>query len=385
MKKVLAVLLAVIMVLSLSGCTTEGTLLGVLSQLGSQSESQSEKPTDMPGTQAQPTETETEPAPQRDEALVANFEGDWHGWAHWYNGTGSTAPADGGQNFELIARFVFDEAGALTPYLAVAIDNRDFDFKDYQAVPQNSNTLNIEGKFFKLPLKDTTLVANGNGSLSLQLFAEDSAKGDSAQIVATFRKVFDTTWNPAIDMPCFPDEYVNYYADKSFDDIARSYGLDLNDIPKANASSDTPSQGSELTGNVTTVDVDIMGRVQISFPEGWSWDNGYNWIRKADGTMHIGVDTLLGSSNVQEWRESFTGDSYKSYDSYKFEEVTFGGYKGIRCQYEDWLGATVNLVLDFGDKAGNGIYGVKFTMSGDKLSDLWTDEIQAILKTITVK
>lgn len=216
----------------------------------------------------------------------------------------------------------------------------------------------------------------------------DDGQGNTVDIVTCMRRIGDNSWNESVDYPCFPAAHVEYYADKDFMFIANSYKLDVTTIPTEGGSDDPatdPQDGPQLTGDVTTVQVDYAGHVFISFPKGWSWDAGYNWIRKDNSSIHIGVDTLLGKTNVQEWRDSFNGSS-STYDNFKFEEGTFNGYSGFRCEMEDWLGSTVSVVHDFGGKLdGEGLYGVKFTISGNSMKDLWTEEIQAILNSLELK
>ena len=161
-------------------------------------------------------------------SAIESFEGDWHGWCVVNFGTGAYEN-DTDATFELIARFVFDDEGNCTPYFAIPVEDQADNFRNITATYDSyGEYLYFYGEMFGTDINEGNLADLG-GALFGNLVLEEG--DDYASISFCMRRVGDS-WDSEIDYPCMPAEVESYYAGMSFMDIAESYGVDLNKIPK---------------------------------------------------------------------------------------------------------------------------------------------------------
>jgi hypothetical protein len=175
-----------------------------------------------------PSEGEQKGGEAFPEAAVESFEGDWHGWCVVNYGSGAYEN-DTDATFELIARFVFDENGNCTPYFAIPVEDQADNFQNITVTYDSyGEYLYFYGEMFGTDINEGSLADLG-GVLSGNLVLEEG--DDYASISFSMRRVGDS-WDQDIDYPCMPADVESYYAGMSFMDIAESYGVDLNKIPK---------------------------------------------------------------------------------------------------------------------------------------------------------
>ena len=132
--------------------------------------------------------------------------------------------------FEVIARFVFDEDGTCIPFIAFALSESS-NFQDLAAsYNQNGDVMMLEGTVFDVPVLNYTNLYCMDGVLHMELYAEDDS-GNYIECVAAMRRL-DEEWDYTSDYPALPADAVAFYQGMSFLEIAELYELDLQLIPE---------------------------------------------------------------------------------------------------------------------------------------------------------
>lgn len=167
------------------------------------------------------------------------------------------------------------------------------------------------------------------------------------------------------------------YADRIDAGQADPYGSIGEESPE-----DVPAEeagGTESAGRI--LDLNDRGLFFVTYPESWTYDSGYGKLKNEATGTGILFDPLLDEENFEEWRAVFE-EKYSGYDNYSLEETTLNGYRALYCQYEDWIGAYVVIVVDFGDHFGSGSYcGMRFSISGSSIDACSADEVTAIVRS----
>lgn len=171
-----------------------------------------------------PTEPEGSVFP---DYVAQDFYGDWHGWCVVVNATGAYEN-DLYEEFEMLARYAIDANGVCTPWMAIA-SSADSNFKDLVLTYNEDDTfVYLSGQLFGMPIDPlNSYMYSSFGSLCLDISLAD---GDgSLQIVATLRHP-NAVWDE-YDFPCMPQEAIDFYSDKTFEQRVELYGLDPADLP----------------------------------------------------------------------------------------------------------------------------------------------------------
>ncbi|MCI5579034.1 MAG: hypothetical protein MR364_05970 [Oscillospiraceae bacterium] len=159
---------------------------------------------------------------------AAQFDGDWYGIAEFGGCTGVYEDSNGGQ-CEIIARFICNDNGSLTPYIAISLSG--IGFQDLTAeIFENDNApmillngtlngYNIAGSYIELvgDLMQVGIVSKDN-------------EGNSFTFAANLRRFGDYNWD-SDNYPRPTKESIDYYNGKSLEDIAQVLGLDISEIP----------------------------------------------------------------------------------------------------------------------------------------------------------
>jgi len=180
-----------------------------------------------PGTVQPAGSEDTVPFPAD---LVEQFSGDWHGMAVIYEATGDYESSLD-MELEIIARFVFDDDGYCTPYIAAALTaDSNGNFTDLGAsYNEFSDGMMLSGLFLDKELQSHSNAYIYDGNLYIDVFIDDG-EGNYLNLYACL-KPLDAAWDASIDYPCLPDGAVEFYQGKSFEEIVALFGLDPADLP----------------------------------------------------------------------------------------------------------------------------------------------------------
>lgn len=181
-------------------------------------------------TDAEEDVTETFP-----DAFIADHQGDWHGMATVYEGTGAFED-EVDMEMEIIARLAFREDGICEPYLACAFGGEDNNFKDLSAAYYvDGEQMFLFGEFVNGELVAPSTLFVQDGALYVDVYVEDE-KGNTMNLYACLRRL-DASWDYDNDWPCLPEDAVKFYKGKSFMEIAELFQLDLDEIPELDGGS----------------------------------------------------------------------------------------------------------------------------------------------------
>ena len=282
------------------------------------------------------------------------YSGDWHGVSVAYDCTGIYSE-NNGTEFEIIARFIFNDDGSCVPYLAVAFDGaNEYNFKNtyvsYGYSDEDGEHMLLGGEFMGITLDTDDSFIQIDPKDSDRLFVNAKAEDDSGNVYSFFaclRPVGDENWSKE-DYPMLPKDGVKFYRGKDLMDIAKIFEVDTSLIPTANDSSSGNSGDTgyiddmgmgygksnayatgdatledmrkvfkELTGRGTTEKAnrnyelarELLGSDGIPWYDmgsGWSDErHGYKWTN-ADG------DFLYIVFNVENGNELYTSCTYSS-------------------------------------------------------------------------
>lgn len=162
--------------------------------------------------------------------MVEEFAGDWHGMAVIHDATGNYEHLLD-LEFEIIARFVFDEEGYCMPYIAAALtEDSESNFvitsTTYNELAEN---MMLSGTFIGEDLEDYSNAYTYYDTLYIDTYIDDGA-GNYLNLYACL-KPLDAAWDQEVDYPALPAGAVEFYKGMSFEEIVELFGLDPADLP----------------------------------------------------------------------------------------------------------------------------------------------------------
>lgn len=163
------------------------------------------------------------------EDVVDAFYGDWHGWCVFTNATGDYE-GDLYEEFEMIARYAFDENGVCTPWMAIYSDAEDNFYNVSLTYNEDEYTVYLSGQLFGMEIQESSYIYDSFGSLCMVIDLED--ENGTLQITVTLRHL-DDVWDE-YDYPCMPEAAQDYYAGMTFEELVEIYELDPADLPELN-------------------------------------------------------------------------------------------------------------------------------------------------------
>jgi len=159
--------------------------------------------------------------------IIEDFYGDWHGWCVFTNGTGDYEN-DLYEEFEMIARYAFDEDGVCIPWMAIYGDPED-NFKDViLTYNEDEYAVCLSGQLFGMEIQPSSYIYDSFGSLCMVIDME--GENGTLQVTVTLRHL-DDEWDE-YDYPCMPEDAQNYYAGMTFEELVELYELNPADLPE---------------------------------------------------------------------------------------------------------------------------------------------------------
>ena len=163
------------------------------------------------------------------ETLISRFQGDWNGALIFTECTGIYEYLQD-QWTSCIARFVIDEAGAVTPFIGLNVE--DTPFTNLQAwLDTDMECMMLNGEWITVPFYETR-ITEYNGTINLEVYIENS--GGSLCLVMNMRHVGDEGWTD--EYPRLSTENIEYCRGMSFDELAVLNGYGPGDYPEAEGS-----------------------------------------------------------------------------------------------------------------------------------------------------
>ena len=163
------------------------------------------------------------------ETLISRFQGDWNGALIFAECTGIYEYLQD-QWTSCIARFVIDEAGAVTPFIGLNVE--DTPFTNLQAwLDTDMECMMLNGEWITVPFYETR-ITEYNGTINLEVYIENS--GGSLCLVMNMRHVGDEGWTD--EYPRLSTENIEYCRGMSFDELAVLNGYEAGDYPEAEGS-----------------------------------------------------------------------------------------------------------------------------------------------------
>ena len=159
--------------------------------------------------------------------VAEDFYGDWHGWCLITDGTGEYEDEIDNE-FEMLARYAFDEEGNCTPWMAIYSDSED-NFKNISLrYDEEDELVYLSGQLFGMEILSDSRMYESYGSLCLTIYLEDDE--GTLDIVVCLRHP-DAEWDE-YDYPCMPDSALAYYNGMTFEERVKAYKLDPADLPE---------------------------------------------------------------------------------------------------------------------------------------------------------
>lgn len=328
------------------------------------------------------------------ETFAQEVGGDWHGWVVALDGTGDMAEYTG-MEFEMVGRFIFNEDGTCVPYLASAISDQSYNFQDISGTyNEYGDLMLLQGSFFQAEITEESNFFVLDGVMYMDLYVDDG-EGNTMNFYVGLRRLHEE-WDLENDYPAPPEGFTEYYKDKSFMDIAASYGVDTSLIPQAPIGGvDTPSGGGAPTEDPgfsgPTAEYDYGGKGQIFFDypaDSFTFERkfGVDSLKASDGSIKISFAADWGMDDYQLRMEGF--DKYVAESNGVLEEgLAYGGYEATRVTWEDVFGdITMETYILFGEGAGMyvGVDVIVYASSQDVI-DANMDTIEAILHSVRLK
>ena len=228
-----------------------------------------------PGGDEGSTETQDPGSPTFPDSFIRMHEGDWHGMAVVYDGTGYYED-EKDMEFEIIARLAFREDGTCEPYLACAFGGEDNNFKNLTATYNETyDNMLLYGEFVNLDLVSESNLFVLDDMLYVDVFVDDG-EGNYLNLYACLRRL-DEEWDYENDWPCLPEDAVAFYNGKDFLEIAELFQVDVDEIPELESQSG--GQDEETTESAASgagiLDYDTIAEVYDWVLFYSSKENGY--------------------------------------------------------------------------------------------------------------
>ena len=204
------------------------------------------------------------------EMFIADHQGDWHGMAIVYEGSG-VFEDEVNDEMEIIARLAFQEDGTCVPYLACAFGGKDNNFKNLTAeYNEAGDVMILGGEFVNEVLTEDSNIFVLDDVLYVDVYVDDGA-GNYMNLYAALRRL-DDTWDYDEDWLALSEDAVAFYQGKDFMEIAELFQVNLNEIPALD--------GQAATGNEPATGVGILDYETIAEVYDWilfnsSKENGY--------------------------------------------------------------------------------------------------------------
>ena len=158
--------------------------------------------------------------------LISRFQGDWNGALIFTDCTGIYEYLQD-QWTSCLARFVIDEAGTVTPFIGLNVE--DTPFTNLQAwLDTDMECMMLNGEWITVPFYETR-ITEYNGTINLEVYIENS--GGSLCLVMNMRHVGDEGWTD--EYPGLSPENLAYCRGMSFDELAVINGYGPGDYPEA--------------------------------------------------------------------------------------------------------------------------------------------------------
>lgn len=209
------------------------------------------------------------------DSFIADHEGDWHGMAIVYDGTG-VFEDDVDTEMEIIARLVFREDGSCDPYLACAFGGKDNNFKNLGAVySEEDDVMVLSGEFVNSEILNTSNLFYQDGALYVDVYVEDT-EGNTMNLYACLRRL-DEAWDYDNDWLALPEAAVEFYKGKDFMEIAELFQVEVDEIPALGGQGDpAEEQATEpVASGVGILDYETIAEVFDWILFYSSKDNGY--------------------------------------------------------------------------------------------------------------
>lgn len=162
------------------------------------------------------------------EVFAADMSGDWHGWCV-IEDAGGAYEDDIEDEFEILARFAFDEEGHCEPFLALSVEE-DMNFSDLEvSYNEFGDLMQMEGTVFGLDILPDTNLYVLDGAIWMNLFVGDSE--DYMNILICMRHL-DDEWDMVYDYPCMPEAAIEYYSGMTMEELMELFELDPADLPE---------------------------------------------------------------------------------------------------------------------------------------------------------
>lgn len=342
----------------------------------------------------------TEPAPEDvvypSEPEPNPIQEQWNGW--WYGGidiwqcTGDYEWLNG-YTFDVVMFVDLDDSNIGTielyePYGQITADTKDHSFAYLQAHGDESYLYGDSGECFgdEIHANDWKFARNLSNPDRLEVGSSFTSDNGSVFGYTMTLNAWGSTWdgedNYTRNLPHF-QEYLDALAAGQIDPYG-SYGEPEIEENPENGEPPAPTAFDGLATEL--LDFDNHGIFFVTYPsETWSYNSDYGKLKNESTGTGILFDPLLGSSNYDEWHDIFS-EKYSSEDNYSMDEIEINGYRTLYCQYEDWLGAYVELVVDFdGFFGSNSYYGMRFSISGNSIDDCCADDVVAIVQSFELK
>ena len=178
-------------------------------------------------TESDTTEEQvTETADNGMAALISRFQGDWNGALIFTDCTGKYEYLQD-EWTSCLARFVIDEAGAVTPFIGLNVE--DTPFTNLQAwLDTDMECMMLNGEWITVPFYETR-ITEYNGTINLEVYIENSE--GSLCLVMNMKHVGDEGWTD--EYPGLSPENLAYCRGMSFDELAVINGYGPGDYPEA--------------------------------------------------------------------------------------------------------------------------------------------------------
>lgn len=376
MKKILAFVLALVMLLTLCACGGSG-----------------------------------DAAPAAEEAATAEPTEVQQMWNGWYFGcvdysdcTGDWEAFDG-ETFDatMYVELNKDGVGSFTIYdpFGVVVQNANNNLVVEAACHADTNYLYVDtGKAFGYDMNasDWMFVHNTDAPEKLN-FGAVTTYGDGETIGADFQfRPWGDRWEDDDYKKFIPyfDSYIGALDSglgNPFGETFNGFGIAGYDVPgngvgasadepAATTASEEPAAASTAAAGNLSEKLDVNGRgiVYVYYSPDFYYDDDYGKLKNDDTGVGILIDPMLGAKNMEELKASYETNN-KDEDDYSLVETTINGYRALVLKYSDWLGATMRVDLDFGGEH-DGYYGISFSVSGDALADCDTDAVWAIINSM---
>lgn len=163
------------------------------------------------------------------ETLISRFQGDWNGALVFTDCTGIYEYLQD-QWTSCLARFVIDEAGVVTPFIGLNVE--DTPFTNLQAwLDTDMECMMLNGEWITVPFYETR-ITEYNGTINLEVYIENSE--GALCLVMNMRHVGDEGWTD--EYPRLSPENLEYCRGMSFDELAVLNGYGPGDYPEATGS-----------------------------------------------------------------------------------------------------------------------------------------------------